>query len=179
MIVPISKVKISRHEDGVFIAKSALLPGCHAHGRDRGEAILRFQQAAKDEGGMMNQKLRSVIPVRRGSFPGRRSAASFHNHLRGENFDQNMMIRGTPFPTLRAPIYAFTPSEQVARRLTLNWATLPIVMPFDLRPDFTIAEAERLLLAAGLVSHGDEVIILTDVVVGPDRFDSIQIRRIA
>ena len=80
---------------------------------------------------------------------------------------------------LRAPIYAFTPSEQVARRLTLNWATLPIVMPFDLRPDFTIAEAERLLLAAGLVSHGDEVIILTDVVVGPDRFDSIQIRRIA
>ncbi|MEX1118178.1 MAG: pyruvate kinase [Terrimicrobiaceae bacterium] len=80
---------------------------------------------------------------------------------------------------LKAPIYAFTPSEQVARRLTLNWATLPIVMPFDLRPDFTIAGAERLLLAAGLVAHGDEVVILTDVVVGPDRFDSIQVRRIA
>jgi len=79
----------------------------------------------------------------------------------------------------KAPIYAFTPSEQVARRLTLNWATLPIVMSFDLRPDFTIAGAEKLLLAQGLVSHGDEVIILTDVVVGPERFDSIQLRRIA
>jgi len=31
----------------MWIAKSALLPGCHAHGQDRGEAILRFQQAAK------------------------------------------------------------------------------------------------------------------------------------
>jgi predicted RNase H-like HicB family nuclease len=32
----------------VWIAKSLLLPGCHAHGRDRGEATLRFQQAAKE-----------------------------------------------------------------------------------------------------------------------------------
>ena len=47
MIVPVSKVQIRQDEDGVWIAKSSLLPGCHAHGRDRGEAVLRFQQAAK------------------------------------------------------------------------------------------------------------------------------------
>ena len=47
MIVSISKIQIRRDEDGVWIAKSNLLPGCHAHGKDRGEAILRFQQAAK------------------------------------------------------------------------------------------------------------------------------------
>ena len=47
MIVPISKVQTRRDEDGVWIAKSGLLPGCHAQGRDRGEAILHFQQAAK------------------------------------------------------------------------------------------------------------------------------------
>ena len=47
MIVPISKVRFRRDEDGVWIAKSPLLPGCHAHGRDRGEAALRFQEAAK------------------------------------------------------------------------------------------------------------------------------------
>src|SRR6266700_3434332 len=46
MIVPISKIQ-TRREEGVWISKSSLLPGCHAHGRDRGEAILRFQQAAK------------------------------------------------------------------------------------------------------------------------------------
>ncbi len=47
MIVPLSKVQLRQDEDGVWIAKSPLLPGCHAHGHDRGEAMLRFQQAAK------------------------------------------------------------------------------------------------------------------------------------
>jgi predicted RNase H-like HicB family nuclease len=43
----ISKIQTWRDEDGVWIAKSGLLPGCHAHGSDRSKAILRFQQAAK------------------------------------------------------------------------------------------------------------------------------------
>ena len=47
MIVPIAKIQVRRDEDGVWIAKSRLLPGCHAHGQDRGEALLRFQDAAK------------------------------------------------------------------------------------------------------------------------------------
>lgn len=79
---------------------------------------------------------------------------------------------------LKAPMYAFTPSREVAHRLSLNWGILPIVMPFDLRPDFTIAEAEKVLLSHGLAASGDQVIVLTDVVVGPERFDSVQLRRI-
>ena len=47
MIVPQKKVLLRQDEDGIWIAKSDLLPGCHAHGRDRGEAMLRFQEAAK------------------------------------------------------------------------------------------------------------------------------------
>ena len=47
MIVPVAKVQLRQDEDGVWIAKSRLLPGCHAHGQDRGEALLRFQEAAK------------------------------------------------------------------------------------------------------------------------------------
>jgi predicted RNase H-like HicB family nuclease len=47
VIVPLSKVQIRQDEDGVWIAKSSLLPGCHAQGRDLGEAALHFQQAAK------------------------------------------------------------------------------------------------------------------------------------
>lgn len=47
MIVPVAKIHVRRDEDGVWIAKSKLLPGCHAHGKDRGEALLRFQEAAK------------------------------------------------------------------------------------------------------------------------------------
>ena len=47
VIVPQKKVLLRQDEDGIWIAKSDLLPGCHAHGRDRGEAMLRFQEAAK------------------------------------------------------------------------------------------------------------------------------------
>ena len=47
MIVPIKKIQVRQDEDGVWIAKSKLLPGCHAQGQDRGEAILGFQEAAK------------------------------------------------------------------------------------------------------------------------------------
>ncbi len=47
MIVPVSRIQVRRDEDGIWIAKSKLLPGCHAHGRDRGEALLRVQEAAK------------------------------------------------------------------------------------------------------------------------------------
>ena len=47
MIVPQKKIRLRQDEDGVWIAKSDLLPGCHAHGKDRGEAMLRFQEAAK------------------------------------------------------------------------------------------------------------------------------------
>lgn len=77
-----------------------------------------------------------------------------------------------------APIFAFTPSEQVARRLTLDWDTHPIVMPFNLNPDHTIADAEKLLLQRGLVQVGDQLIVLTDVMAGGERFDSIQLRRV-
>jgi predicted RNase H-like HicB family nuclease len=47
MIVPVAKIQVRRDEDGAWIAKSRLLPGCHAYGRDRSEALLRFQDAAK------------------------------------------------------------------------------------------------------------------------------------
>lgn len=47
MIVPPKRIQVRQDEDAVWIAKSKLLPGCHAHGCDRGEAILNFQEAAK------------------------------------------------------------------------------------------------------------------------------------
>lgn len=78
----------------------------------------------------------------------------------------------------RSPIFAFTPNEQVARRLTLNWNALPLVMLFDINPEHNIANAEQLLLKRGLVQAGDQLVILTDVTSGDERFDSIQLRRV-
>jgi len=47
LIVPIKQIEVRQDEDGVWIAKAKLLPGCHAQGNDRGEAILNFQEAAQ------------------------------------------------------------------------------------------------------------------------------------
>ena len=68
MIVPLSKIKVRKDEDGVFIAKSALLPGCHAHGRDKGEAVLRFQEAAKAHLEALLESGRPIPPPFRDKF---------------------------------------------------------------------------------------------------------------
>jgi len=66
MIVPLTKVQLRQDEDGVWIAKSSLLPGCHAHGR--GEATLRFQQAAKAHLEALLETDRPIPPAFRDRF---------------------------------------------------------------------------------------------------------------
>jgi predicted RNase H-like HicB family nuclease len=68
MIVPVSKVQARQDEDGVWIAKSRLLPGCHAHCKDRGEAILRFQEAAKAHLEALLETGRPIPPAFRDKF---------------------------------------------------------------------------------------------------------------
>lgn len=48
MLVEKSEINLRQDEDGVWIANSDYLPGCHSSGRSREEAILNFQEAAKE-----------------------------------------------------------------------------------------------------------------------------------
>jgi predicted RNase H-like HicB family nuclease len=68
MIVALKKIRVRQDEDGVWIAKSDLLPGCHAHGRDRGEAILQFQEAAKAHLETLLETGRPIPPAFRDRF---------------------------------------------------------------------------------------------------------------
>ena len=68
MIVPLPKIDTRQDEDGVWIARSKLLPGCHAHGRDRGEAILNFQVAAKAHLEALMETGRPIPPAFRDKF---------------------------------------------------------------------------------------------------------------
>jgi pyruvate kinase len=79
---------------------------------------------------------------------------------------------------LHSPIYAFTPSPEVAARLVLNWNVHPVVMAFGINPDHTVADAETYLTSRGLAASGDQLIVLSDVLAGSERFDSIQLRRV-
>jgi pyruvate kinase len=77
-----------------------------------------------------------------------------------------------------APIYAITPSEVTARHLTLNWGVLPITMPFGNTPEESVKKAEELLISLQLIKKGDQLIVMSDIIEGEEKFDSIQLRKI-
>src|SRR5213596_3091385 len=76
----------------------------------------------------------------------------------------------------RAPIFAFTPSEEVYRQLTLYWGTFPARIDFTGDPDETIASAERFLRKNKSAAPGNHMVIVSDVRMGRALIDSIQLR---
>jgi pyruvate kinase len=77
-----------------------------------------------------------------------------------------------------APIFAFTPDEVVVRRLALNRAVYPMRMDFAKQPDETVKRAESALKESGLVAPGDCLVVVSDILAGDARYDSIQVRHI-
>jgi len=75
-----------------------------------------------------------------------------------------------------APIFAFAPTMDVCRQLMLNWGTYPLLLQFDENPNHTIGAATRMLIERGLVQSGDHLVIISDLISGEKRFDSIQLR---
>jgi pyruvate kinase len=76
----------------------------------------------------------------------------------------------------RAPIFAFTPSEEVYRQLALYWGTFPVRIDFTQDPDATIALAEKYLRKNKLAAPGNRMVIVSDVRMGRALVDSIQLR---
>jgi pyruvate kinase len=76
----------------------------------------------------------------------------------------------------RAPIFAFTPSEEVYRQLALYWGTFPACIEFAGGPDRTMAAAEKFLRRNKWTAPGDRIVIVSDVRMGRAMIDSIQLR---
>ena len=76
----------------------------------------------------------------------------------------------------RAPIFAFTPSEEVYRQLALYWGTFPVCVDFSGGPDKAIAAAEKFLRKNKWAAPGDRMVIISDVRMGRALIDSIQLR---
>jgi len=76
-----------------------------------------------------------------------------------------------------APIFAFTPFEQVYRQLALCWGTHPVLLPFTDDPNSTIEAAEKYLQDARLTQPNDNLIVLSDLRAGGAQVDSIQVRQ--
>ncbi|ALJ56506.1 Pyruvate kinase [Candidatus Xiphinematobacter sp. Idaho Grape] len=75
-------------------------------------------------------------------------------------------------------VFAFSPNEEVVRQLMLNWNIFPIHMPFASSPDHTVTNAENLLKQRGLIQTGDQLVIVSDILIGGNTFHSIQLRTV-
>ncbi|MBI5184043.1 MAG: pyruvate kinase [Nitrospinae bacterium] len=58
------------------------------------------------------------------------------------------------------PIIAFTPNEEIKRRLCLYWGVIPKIMEPIENTDELIAQVDRLLLKEGMVRRGDSLVII-------------------
>ncbi len=75
-----------------------------------------------------------------------------------------------------APIYAFAPTYEVVRKLIINWGTSPVHLLFDPNPNRTIGSAINYLVENQHAASGDHLVIVSDMLAGEERFDTIQLR---
>jgi pyruvate kinase len=61
------------------------------------------------------------------------------------------------------PIVAFTPSEDVCRRMALTWGVIPLRVRELTSTDPVLKEVEKTLLKEGLAKKGDHVVITASV----------------
>lgn len=78
----------------------------------------------------------------------------------------------------RAPIYAFSEHEDTCKQMTLLRGVLPMHMVMDDDPVTTVTKAENILKERSLVKEGDQLVVVSDLIVKNDRVDSIQLRHV-
>jgi len=66
----------------------------------------------------------------------------------------------------RTPIVALTPREDTRRRLCLSWGVFPLLTPPIRDTDQMLRVVEEEALKAGMLNHGDRVIITTGTPIG-------------
>ena len=77
------------------------------------------------------------------------------------------------------PIYALTPSISTERRLALYRNVHPLHLPLTSDRDVALAQAEQVLLAKGLVKHGDLVVLTVGEPMGqPGGTNALKIVRV-
>ncbi len=74
------------------------------------------------------------------------------------------------------PIYAFTNTSHVRRRLAIHWGVQAFIVKFSKAPETTISRAIALLSAKDIVSAGDRVIVVSDILAGGQFVETVQVR---
>jgi pyruvate kinase len=77
-----------------------------------------------------------------------------------------------------SPIYAFMEEEAVHRKMSLLWGVSSFQMPFSPKADENITAALVRLRNEGLCQPGQVLVIVTNVILGPQVIDSVQLRAV-
>jgi pyruvate kinase len=75
-----------------------------------------------------------------------------------------------------APIFAFTPSEEVRRQLSICWGVCPVRIDFTDDPNATIETAQKYLREQKLTASGDQLVIISDLRATRGLVDCVQLR---
>lgn len=76
------------------------------------------------------------------------------------------------------PIFAFSEDIQVHRRMGLLWGVTPFFIKFSPQADENITAALKHLRDGGHCKPGQVLVIVTNVILGPQVIDSIQLRAV-
>jgi pyruvate kinase len=91
-------------------------------------------------------------------------------------FFGNMAASVSHLRPAQAPIHAFCPDEKVCRRMALLYGVVAHRMGFLPEPDKNVFAAEAAMLLKGLAEPGDHLVVITDIVEGDRRHESVQLR---
>jgi pyruvate kinase len=79
-----------------------------------------------------------------------------------------------------APIIAFSPNQEVRRRLSLLWGVMPRVLEPLQETEAMVKRVEEELLARGLANKGERIVIVFGAPIGePGRINSLRLHTIA
>jgi pyruvate kinase len=75
-----------------------------------------------------------------------------------------------------APIYALTNTSHVRRRLAILWGVQAFMVKFSKSPESTISRAIKQLTQKGLLSQGDRVVVVSDILADGKFVETVQVR---
>lgn len=74
------------------------------------------------------------------------------------------------------PIFAFTNTTHVRRRLGIYWGVHPLLVDLSSDPEVSIQRAIEKLRRRRLIAPGDRIIVLSDILAGGEFVETIQVR---
>ena len=77
-----------------------------------------------------------------------------------------------------SPIYAFTNTSHVRRRLAIHWGVQSFNVKFSKSPEITIGRAVEVLKKQQRLVEGDRVIVVSDILVDGQFIETVQVRMI-